>query len=84
MIGYIAIESYIVSTEKLLKIAHRKYLDLQMTEDLKKLIEKAKRLPMSEEQLKEHRRSFVYGNTKIENNRITRELVDRIDEKLSG
>jgi hypothetical protein len=38
---------------------------------------------MTPEQKEAQRRSFVYGNTKIENDAITRETVDRAAEQLS-
>ncbi len=47
-----------------------------MTRELEKLLEKAKRVKMSEAEAEEQRRSFAYGNTKIENSRITRAMVD--------
>lgn len=43
---------------------------------LDRLIEIARSIRMTEAQREAQRRSFVYGNTKIENDRITRELVD--------
>jgi len=39
-------------------------------------------VPSPEEQ-EEQRRSFAYGNTKIENDRITRETVNQEAEKLT-
>lgn len=51
-----------------------------MTEDLQKLLDRAREHEMSADEAREQRRSFVYGNTHIENSRITRGLVDRIDE----
>ncbi len=53
-----------------------------MTEDLKDLVARARQIEMTPAQLREHRRSFVYGNTHIENERITRELVAEVDQKL--
>ena len=38
---------------------------------------------MTEAQREAQRRSFVYGNTKIENDRITRELVDEQADLLA-
>lgn len=32
--------------------------------------------------LREQRRSFVYGNTKLHNESVTREMVDEIDERM--
>ncbi len=46
-----------------------------MTEDLKRLIDLARTVEMSPEQREEQRQSFAYGNTHIENQRITRETV---------
>ena len=48
-----------------------------MTPETEKLIEAARYHKFTAEEKEEHRRSFAYGNTKIENSRITRELVDR-------
>ncbi len=53
-----------------------------MTDNLKELVEKAKRVEASPEQKEEQRRSFAYGNTNIENPRITRQTVDQEAEKL--
>lgn len=55
---------------------------LQMTVKLNELLEKAKGVKLSPEQKEEQRRSFAYGNTNIENSRITRETVDREAERL--
>jgi hypothetical protein len=48
-----------------------------MTDRLQKLLDQAKRVVPSSKEKEEQRRSFAYGNTKIENPRITREMVDR-------
>ncbi|MFB9268335.1 hypothetical protein ACFFWD_35315 [Bradyrhizobium erythrophlei] len=53
-----------------------------MTNDLKELIERARHIEMTPDQLGEQRRSFAYGNTHIENDRITREMVAALDKKL--
>ncbi len=55
-----------------------------MSEELKVLLERAKRARMTREQKEEQRRSFAYGNSKIENDRITRETIDREAEALAG
>jgi len=47
-----------------------------MSDDLKKLIEAARTRTISADELQAQRRSFAYGNTKIENDRVTREMVD--------
>jgi hypothetical protein len=54
-----------------------------MTEDLKALIEAAKKVTPTPEHREEQRRSFAYGNTAYENDRITREMIDRQAEKLA-
>jgi len=36
----------------------------------------ARAIKLSDSQIEEQRRSFVYGNTAIENERITRSMVD--------
>ena len=53
-----------------------------MPNSLSRLIEMAKAVRVTEEQREEQRRSFVYGNTAVENERITREMVDRQAEEL--
>mgnify|MGYP005814249385 CR=1 FL=1 len=50
---------------------------------LEELIEKAQRVRMTEQELRAQRLSFVYGNTHIENERITREMVAKADEKVA-
>jgi len=47
-----------------------------VTKKLTALIERARAVKMTKEQREEQRRSFVYGNTKIENELITRQMVD--------
>ena len=53
-----------------------------MTDKLAVLIEKARAVRMSSEAQEEQRRSFAYGNTKIENDLITREMVDQVAQEL--
>jgi hypothetical protein len=53
-----------------------------MKEKLARLIEQARAVRMSAPQAEEQRRSFAYGNTKIENDRITREMVNERAEAL--
>jgi hypothetical protein len=50
---------------------------------LSKLIERAKTYPMTPADRREQRQSFVYGNCKIENERITREMVEEADIRLA-
>lgn len=54
-----------------------------MTADLEKLINAAKKEKLSPEQGEAQRRSFAFGNTNIENPRITRKTVDKEAETLS-
>ena len=54
-----------------------------MTEDLKDLIEAAKKIEPTPEQRELQRRSFAFGNTAFENSRITREMIDRQAEELA-
>ena len=54
-----------------------------MTTALEALIAKAQRVKMTEAQAREQRLSFAYGNTHIENERITREMVAEADEKVA-
>jgi hypothetical protein len=51
--------------------------------DLQYLLEKSKGISMTPRELEEQRRSFAYGNTNIENERITRTVVDEQAKKLS-
>jgi hypothetical protein len=53
-----------------------------MTESLQKLLIAAEKVKPSTEENEEQRRSFAYGNTKIENAQITRETVDKEAEEL--
>lgn len=53
-----------------------------MTDNLRELLDKAKCVEVSPEQKEEQRRSFAFGNTNIENPRITRETVNQQAEEL--
>jgi hypothetical protein len=55
-----------------------------MGKDLEALVQQARKIEMTPEQLREHRRSFVYGNTHIENERITREMVAEVDHIIES
>jgi hypothetical protein len=52
-----------------------------MSEALKQLIEKARTVTVTDAEWEEQRRSFAYGNTKIENSMITREMIDEEAER---
>ena len=55
-----------------------------MTDRLQELLDQAKGAVPSAQDKEEQRRSFAYGNTKIENPRITREMVDRQADALGS
>jgi hypothetical protein len=52
--------------------------------DLQQLIEEARHRPFTAEERQAQRRSFAYGNTKIENDLITREMIAEADEKIEA
>ena len=52
--------------------------------DLAKLIEMARKVEMTDGDRETQRRSFVYGNTHIENDRITRETIDIAAAAVAG
>jgi hypothetical protein len=51
---------------------------------IEELIEATRKITMTPEQAEEQRRSFAYGNTAIENDLITREMVDEAAERLAA
>jgi len=55
-----------------------------MSDNLQQLIDAARRRPFSEDEREAQRRSFAYGNTKIENDLITREMIDEADERIKA
>jgi len=56
---------------------------MSMTKNnLEELVIRARKITMTTAQLREQRQSFAYGNTHIENDRITREMVAEADEKI--
>ena len=55
-----------------------------MSDHLQKLIDAARKLTISDKDREAQRRSFAYGNTKIENDLITREMVVEQDEILKA
>ena len=50
--------------------------------DLDELIQAARKVTMTDAEREQQRRSFAYGNTHFENERITRETVDRAAARL--
>ena len=55
-----------------------------MSEELTRLIEAARKRPFSDEEREAQRRSFAYGNAKIENDRVTWEMIVEADEKIKA
>jgi len=53
-----------------------------MTKDLEKLLEAARRVKMTEEDKEVQRRSFAYGSAKIENDDVTREMINEAASRL--
>ena len=51
-----------------------------MTRSISKLVEMAKGVRPTPAQQEEQRRSFAYGNTRFENNNVTREMIERYAE----
>jgi hypothetical protein len=54
-----------------------------MSDELEKLLEAAKYRSLTVAEQEEQRRSFAFGNANIENERVTRETVDREADALS-
>ncbi len=57
--------------------------DIKMNNEILDLIERARGETMTAEQREAQRRSFAYGNSKIENQRITRTSIDEEASKLA-
>jgi len=53
-----------------------------MSEDLEKLLEMAKNVRMTPEEQEEQRRSFAYGNVRIENARITWDHINKAADSV--
>jgi hypothetical protein len=54
----------------------------EMSEELQQLIEATRGIHMSDAEKEAQRRSFAYGNAHIENERVTRAMVDSAAEKI--
>jgi hypothetical protein len=52
------------------------------TKELEELVERARKIKMTRDQVTAQRQSFAYGNTHIENDRITREMIAEADRKI--
>ena len=55
-----------------------------MTDSLKLLMDAAKKVKMSSSEREEQRQSFAYGNAKIENDLIEKDIVQRQSLVLKG
>jgi hypothetical protein len=53
-------------------------------DNLRDLLNRAKSTTMTAAQREEQRQSFAYGNTKFENDRITREMISRASRELAA
>ncbi len=53
-----------------------------MQTKLQELLDEAKAVVLTQAEKEEQRRSFAYGNTKIENPRITRKMIDQQADAL--
>ncbi len=54
-----------------------------MTNRLKKLLDVAQNITLSDSDAEIRRRSFAYGNAHLENSRITRKTINLAAEKLA-
>ena len=54
-----------------------------MGTDLDKLLELARGIPVTDAERESQRRSFAFGNTNIENERITRATIDEAADELA-
>lgn len=52
------------------------------SDHLQTLMEVARFRSITKEEGQEQRQIFAYGNTKIEDDKITREMVDEVDDAL--
>lgn len=55
-----------------------------MTKNLEELIERARAVQMSAQHQEEQRRSFAFGSAKIENDDITRDIINEAAERLKS
>jgi hypothetical protein len=54
-----------------------------MSKELDALLDVARSVQMTSEESEKQRRSFAYGNTKIENDRITKATIDMAASALA-
>lgn len=55
-----------------------------MANELEKLLEKSRSVRMTKDDKEAQRRSFAFGNANIENERVTRAMVDAAAKGLAG
>jgi hypothetical protein len=55
-----------------------------MSTELEQLIAAARRVTMTPQEKEEQRRSFAYGNTNIENDHVTRAVIDQAAADLDA
>jgi hypothetical protein len=55
-----------------------------MSKELQVLLDAARKIAMTSDEREQQRRSFAYGNTNIENERITKETINKAAESLAG
>lgn len=53
-----------------------------MPKNLDQLLAMARNVEMSDDELEQQRRSFAWGNTHIENERITKAMIDTAAEEI--
>jgi hypothetical protein len=51
--------------------------------DIAILVEKARRITMSQGELEQQRRSFAYGNANIENEAVTKDVIEEVAERMA-
>lgn len=56
----------------------------EINSDLDQLLEMAREIEVTPGEREQQRRSFAFGNTNIENQRITRATIDRAAEQLAA
>ncbi|WP_197277015.1 hypothetical protein [Sphingomonas profundi] len=54
-----------------------------MTDKLNDLIKKAAKIRMSDDDKEAQRQSFAYGNAHIENDRVTRDMIEAAAKRIS-
>jgi len=58
------------------------YWGCRMSEELERLLAMAKNVKMTPEEQEKQRRSFAYGNARIENEHITWEHIDKAADSI--